>query len=262
LSVAEKTRRSKVAHKQQSWAALETNVGSLFKKHKLQSMLCKTYLSEYEKEWSAAREAQVHREYDVKTNLNHRLVGQLQRYVQLSCQQLSHRVVTDLPREVRDMVYSAMLDRGYPFKNVIQLSRAAHERHLGPLSTSAAAFPPLVCRLGIPEKNNQHCWDKKFCGDAFLKELVEMCYREKTFEFRQQDLYLLLTFLGQGLLPPGVPDLNTVVPTQQVGRLRLCIRPTGNGWKFTLKTLQGLLELSRKAKIEVIIDTHHCEWRE
>jgi hypothetical protein len=153
------------------------------------------------------------------------------------------------------MVYSAMLDRGYSFKNVIQLSRAAHERHLGPLSTSAAAFPPLVCRLGIPEEKNEHCWDRKFCGDAFLKELVEMCYREKTFEFRQQDLYLLSTFLGQGLLRPKIPDLNTVAPTQQVGRLKLCIRPTGNGWKFTLKTLRGLLKLKRKAKIEVIIDT-------
>ncbi|KAJ4349519.1 uncharacterized protein N0V89_008135 [Didymosphaeria variabile] len=153
------------------------------------------------------------------------------------------------------MVYWAMLDRGHPSKNVIQLSRAAHERYLGPLSASFSKFPPTLCRYGIPEERFQHCWDAKSSEPTFMQELVEMCYREKTFEFRQQDIYLLPAFLGKGSLPRGAPLQNTIVPIEQVGRLRLCVRPTGNGWKFTLKTLRLLLELKRRAKIELIMDT-------
>ncbi|KAL1610610.1 hypothetical protein SLS60_002280 [Paraconiothyrium brasiliense] len=152
------------------------------------------------------------------------------------------------------MIYWAMLERGHPSKNVIQLSRAAHERHLGPLSTSASNFPPTICKQGIPEGGLQHCWDMKFCEATFVQELVEMCYREKTFEFRQQDIYLLPALLGKGLLQPKAPRQNIVVPIEQVGRLSLCVRPTGNGWNFTLQMLRVLLELKRKAKIEFILD--------
>ncbi|KAF2438172.1 hypothetical protein P171DRAFT_168841 [Karstenula rhodostoma CBS 690.94] len=222
---------------------LRQDTAKLSRKLKLQDKICKSHRRGNS------------RDYEAKLKLQVQFEDQMQQYARLSCQQLCHEAMNTFPREIRDMVYSAMLDRGHAFKNVIQLSGAAHERHLRPLSTNSSAFPPLVCRLGMGEKKNEHCWDVKFCGEPFVKELVEMYYREKTFEFRQQELYLLPTFLGQGLSPPKTPNEDTVVPIQQVGRLTLCIRPTGNGWRFTLKTLQSLLELQRKAKIKVIMDT-------
>ncbi|KAK7185945.1 hypothetical protein PSPO01_08195 [Paraphaeosphaeria sporulosa] len=199
---------------------------------------------------------QLGRHYETRLKLNSKFEKMVQQYAWLSCQQLCHQVITSFPREVRDMVYSAMLDRGHAFKNVIQLSQAAHERHLGPLSANAAAFPPLICKLGMNETKYRHCWVVKYCGEVFLKELAEMCYREKTFVFGQEDLYLLPMFLGQRLSSPENTSQNAVAPLQQVGRLRLCLRPTGNGWRFTLKTLRFLLKLQRKATIEVILDVN------
>lgn len=206
-------------------------------------------------EWTAQRDAGIHKAYEAKTDLRIRLDTLFRRFNRISCRQLCHKVQETLPREVRDMIYTAMLDRGHASKNCIQLSRAAHERHLGPLSLADREFPPSICRFGMPEIVYQHCWETDLCGSKFVQELVEMCYRDKTFEFRQQDVYLLPAFLGQEAYSSAAQvQENAVVPLEQVGKLRLLVRPTGNGWEFTLKMLKSLLELKRKAKLDFILD--------
>lgn len=167
----------------------------------------------------------------------------------------------DLPREIRDMVYSAMLDRGYAFKNIIQIDAVAHETHLAPLAATYAGFPPRVCRIGL--KKYQHCWDRDYCEIDFIQELAEASYREKRFDFQQQNLYLLPTFLGRSnLATVSSPQPATLVPTELVRKLRICVGssdafwklyPENPGWKFAIQNLEALLSLKTKAKIEIIL---------
>lgn len=178
----------------------------------------------------------------------------LTEFRKMSCRQLTYQILARLPREIRNMIYAVMIDRGHPCRDEVQIKSAAHERHLGPLSFDDPEFPPGLCKLSLIH-TYWFCWDQQYCAAGFIKELAETAYREKTYKFRQEDLYLLPAFLGQ--VPSSVVTQDpqkAIVPTKEVSRLVICLRPTGNGWSFTEENLRAMLAFQRKVKVEFILD--------
>ncbi|KAF1969308.1 hypothetical protein BU23DRAFT_571681 [Bimuria novae-zelandiae CBS 107.79] len=189
--------------------------------------------------------AVIHRAYEEKAKLQEDLDKKLDRLTKISFHQLSHQITVRLPREIRDMIYTTVLERDHVLRNnqAIEIERIPHERHLGPLSPNDPSFPPI------------HLWDTAYCDVTFVRELAEMCYRQRTFEFRQEGLYLLPTFLGKGALLQGKgSQQDAMKPIEHVGSLRIRVKPTRNGWNYTLQNLRVLSELRRKAKLEFVLD--------
>ncbi|KAJ4299202.1 hypothetical protein N0V90_004446 [Kalmusia sp. IMI 367209] len=104
----------------------------------------------------------------------------------------------------------------------------------------------------------RHCWDRNHYEQTFIHELAESCYREKTFVFRQQELYLIPIFLGcdkRQIAPSSRrADASILAPIDLIRNIRLYFESTGNGWTFTLKILQVLLQLKHKATIQVLLN--------
>lgn len=181
----------------------------------------------------------------------------------LSCRQLTGKVVTDLPREIRDLVYASILN-DHDFKgrrNTIWSSRYTCNNvdEYTPLATSDPEFPPKVCRNRMTHPKNLHCWLQTSCGVAFVGELAEMSYQNATSKFTRYGY--LSRFLGLENPPTSnSAPTNDFLPWKYVANLVFRVSDNSSGFEDAMENMPLLRKLGRKARIEVIVPIQDSVW--
>jgi hypothetical protein len=94
------------------------------------------------------------------------------------CNQICNRIMTQLPRELRDMIYQHIstkseecISREY-FRSIMDPKTRIHDYNSR--RWTATHYP-------------EHYWDAKYVGDDFSRELLQNYYRTSTFVFGNDD---------------------------------------------------------------------------
>jgi hypothetical protein len=109
------------------------------------------------------------------------------------CTQLCDRIITQLPRELRDMVYHHLSTRSEE-----RISRKHYRSTMDPQTRMYAYDADRSRVTHYPE----HYWDASYVGNDFYRELVENYYRTSTFVFGD-DSGLMERFLHTDQLKLG-----------------------------------------------------------
>jgi hypothetical protein len=109
-----------------------------------------------------------------------------EKYAQLDCTILCSHISTQLPRELRDHIYSYLMDRITP----IPVNHADME------VTDAQQITDVHWRLAGKRSPHRHCFDVKYVGEESQREIAEAWYRASEFVF--PNLEVLSLFLGDG----------------------------------------------------------------
>ncbi|KAH7397392.1 hypothetical protein BKA66DRAFT_556948 [Pyrenochaeta sp. MPI-SDFR-AT-0127] len=98
----------------------------------------------------------------------------IEQVAEAECNQLSHHVITKLPREIRDMIYQHLSTR-----NPEHIEREHFRTTLDPVTRLYSYDHARWKASHFPD----HFWNPRYVGDLFFRELVENYYRNSTFTF-------------------------------------------------------------------------------
>ena len=115
----------------------------------------------------------------------------------MSCRAICDEVLHKLPREMRDLIYESILNvprhSSVLFKAIPKSNDHRRLRHSDVHQALVLSGLALRYDKSHMHKYHEHCFDQRFVGTIFLRELVETWYRKATFRFASIDV--LKTFI-------------------------------------------------------------------
>jgi hypothetical protein len=173
----------------------------------------------------------------------------VEQLAQSECLNLTHRVMSKLPRELRDMIYSHLSTRSHEL-----IEREHFRTTMDPLTRLYSYNFDRWKAQHFPE----HYWSTPYVPETFYQELVENYYRTSTFHF-SSDPGVMKRFLTNyelcmGILPVSLVSnieiaLNAV--SHDRGSFRAYMFGIPKSPERMKEALEGIWELKHGARVVV-----------